>query len=274
MVKEKLSKPKLILYVVSLVLSVLACAILILLRFHLNRTGEQEEPTKYLVDFFVGLCSSVFVTILFAFLLDLISLRESNEKKKIKRNLYLNPIKSEIMVLFHSACFFLDKDKSYNFNDFAEILNKDFDGYCEVIEKISHGGYRDCKLLNEAYNYKNGIEVYRINPLVQAIDEISNAHNVLISEGLFSQWEITQLHYFKKDVERLRLPYLGTLSKDRNVARDFIDWPKEPINDLVKQNYKGATKAFYRALEGLCNTIPEFKAIFSLEAENKGWRKQ
>ena len=106
MVKEKLSKPKLILYVVSLVLSVLACAILILLRFHLNRTGEQEEPTKYLVDFFVGLCSSVSVTILFAFLLDLISLRESNEKKKIKRNLYLNPIKSEIMVLFHSACFF------------------------------------------------------------------------------------------------------------------------------------------------------------------------
>ena len=106
MVKEKLSTPKLILYVVSLVLSVLACAILILLRFHLNQTGEQEETAKYFIDFFVGLCSSVYVTILFAFLLDQISLRESNEKKKTKRNLYLNPIKSEITVLFHSACFF------------------------------------------------------------------------------------------------------------------------------------------------------------------------
>lgn len=265
MAKEKLSKLKLILYVVSLVLSVLTCAILILLRFHLNQTGKQEETTRYFIDFFVGLCSSVFVTILFAFLLDQISLRESNEKKKSKRNLYLNPIKSEIAVLFHSACFLLDIDKVYSFNNFAEILNKDFDSYCEVIEKISQGRNRDCKLLNEAYNYKNGIEVYRIDPLVKAIDEILNARNILLSEGLFSQGEIIQIQNFKIDVERLRLPYLGTLSKDRNVARDFIDWPKEPINQLVKQNYKSATKGFTNSLKGICNTIPEFKAILSLK---------
>lgn len=269
MIKEKLSKPKLILYVVSLVLSVLTCSILILMRFRLNQTGEPEQASIYFIDFFVGLCSSVFVTILFAFLLDQISLRENNEKKRVKRNLYLNPIKNEITSLFFSACFSLNKDMVYTFNDFTEILNKDFDGYCDVVKKIANGGNRDCKLLNEAFNYKNGIEVYRIVPLVKAIDEILNAHNILLSEGLFAQSEIIKLHYFKADVERLRLPYLGTLSKDRNVARDFIDWPKEPINDLVKQNYKGATKAFCHSLKDLCNTIPEFKIILSLKTNNK-----
>lgn len=273
MEKEKISKPKLILYVISLVLSVLMCLILILLRFNLIKTGWQEETTKYFIDFFVGLFSSVFVTILFAFLLDQISLRESNKKKKTKRNLYLAPIEDKITELFSGACSSLDENMVYTFNDFVMVLIKNFDGYCDVIKKISHGGNDDCKLLNEAYNYKNGIEVHRINPLIEAIDEILSARYILISDGLFAQKEISQLCFFKEDLEKLRLPYLDTLSKDENVGRAFIDWPKETINDLVKQNYKSAAKAFFHTLEGICNTIPEFERFSLLKFVNQKSRK-
>ena len=268
MKKEKLPKSKMILYISGLALSVLVFLILILIRFNLNLVEEQKETATYFIDFFIGLCSSVFVTILFAFLLDQISLRESNEKKKNKRNLYLNPIKINIAGLFFRACLPPDEFKGCTINDFSSILNRDFDEYCAVIEKISHGESRDCKLLSEAYNLKYGIEDYSINPLIKAIDEILGAYNILLSEGLLNQNELIQLHYFKDDIEKLRLPYLGTLSKDKNSAHDYIDWPKEPINDIVKANYKGFTKAFQASLIGICNTIPELKSILDIKVKN------
>lgn len=91
----------------------------------------------------------------------------------------------------------------------------------------------------------------------------------LIAEDVFTEKEIHVLKSFKESAELLKLPYLDTLSRDRNIAHANIDFPKEPVNNLVKRNYKSAIKRFIGDLKNMISKFEELKPIESLEYKIK-----
>lgn len=86
---------------------------------------------------------------------------------------------------------------------------------------------------------------------------------------MFTEKEIHVLKSFKESAELLKLPYLDTLSCDINIAHENVDFPKEPVNDLVKGNYKSAIKRFIVDLKNMISTLEELKPIESLEYKMK-----
>ena len=110
---------------------------------------------------------------------------------------------------------------------------------------------------------------YSVEPLIAAIDDVLKNQYSLIADDVFTEKEIHILKSFKESAELLKLPYLDTLSRDRNIAHENVDFPKEPVNDLVKGNYKSAIKRFIEDLKNMICTFEELKPIESLEYKMK-----
>lgn len=262
MKKYKMAKWKKILYLGGLLIGVLLSIISTLFAYQVD-----NDP---LLNYLIGFSASLIITVIFAFLLELIAIKEENDKRNKKRKMFLLPIKNYISALFMRCTFseWLQNEQNYTYNDFSNLLEKAFNSYCFYVDQIVDDN-RNCELLNKAFNYKNGIQNYSIEPLITAIDDVLKNQFSLIADDVFTEKEIHILKSFKKSVELLKLPYLDTLSLDRNIAHENVDFPKETVNDLVKGNYKSAIKRFIGDLKNMISTFEELKTIESLEYKMK-----
>ena len=166
MKKYKMAKWKKILYLGGLLIGVLLSIISILFAYRVD-----NDP---LLNYLIGFSASLIITVIFAFLLELIAIKEQNDKLSKKRKMFLLSIKSYISALFMHCAFmecWQNENKKYTYNDFANLFKKAFDSYCVYIEQIVDDN-RNCELLNKAFNYKNGIQKYSVEPLIAAIDDV------------------------------------------------------------------------------------------------------
>ena len=70
------------------------------------------------------------------------------------------------------------------------------------------------------------------------------------------------------------MPYLGTFSSDKNTAKAFIAWPKESVNDIVKNNYNGQIKAFVHELKRIATDFDEFKDILNVKFKKSNFESK
>lgn len=258
----KIAKWKMVLYVVGSIAGFASSAILLFLACSFG-----EGP---LINYFLGFSSSLIVTVLFALLLELISLQEQNDKRKRQRNMYLLPVKEYITKLIGmSTCCDLPTGvkRHYTYDDFPTLLKRCFEAYCDTMVKIATGD-RTCKTINEAYRYKNGIQKYSIEPLMSSINSIVDNRYYLMANDIFTKTEIWYLENLRDSADYLKLPYMEETKKNRNSAVLEIDYPEEPVNDIVKNNYDSAIKRFMVDLETVTNAFDELKSFKSIKFES------
>lgn len=97
MKKYKMAKWKKILYLGGLLIGVLLNIISILFAYRVD-----NDP---LLNYLIGFSASLIITVIFAFLLELIAIKEQNDKLSKKRKMFLLPIKSYISALFMHCAF-------------------------------------------------------------------------------------------------------------------------------------------------------------------------
>lgn len=97
MKKYKMAKWKKILYLGGLLIGVLLSIISILFAYRVD-----NDP---LLNYLIGFSASLIITVIFAFLLELIAIKEQNDKLSKKRKMFLLPIKSYISALFMHCAF-------------------------------------------------------------------------------------------------------------------------------------------------------------------------
>lgn len=255
MKKMKLLKWKKILYSVGLAVGIVSSAVSVGLSYRF-----ENNP---IVNYFIGFSASLIITILFAWLLEMISLNESNKQLIKRRNVFLLPISEYISSMFIRCQVDFNEKASKDtdfYNCFETSLKQDFSLYCIYIDKLVDNN-RDCDLINGAYDFKFGIQVYSVEPLLEVLDTIISQKYYLLAEGLFSRGQIEIIKSFRREVDMLKLPYMDVLSRDRNIAHENIDWPKEPVNDLVRQNYNTAIVGFIHSLKTMTHEFDELKSI-------------
>lgn len=259
----KIAKWKLALYLGSFLAGVVLSVVLIILAYRFG-----NDP---LINYFLGFSSSLIITVIFAYLLELISLQEQNDKRQRQRNMYLMPVKRYAggLLAYVTCCDWpLGVKRCYTYAELPVLMKRCFDAYCVCIEKIAAGD-RTCKTINEAYNYKQGIQQYTMEPLMTSIDNIVNNQFCLIADNVFTEEEIQKLHAFRDSATYLKLPFMDELKKDRNIAVVEIDYPKEPVNDIVKNNFDSAIKRFMVDLEVVTNAFDELKSLRNIKFESR-----
>lgn len=222
-----------------------------------------------ITNYFLGFSASMVVTVLFAYLIDYIGQKELRDIEKTKRVIYIQPIIMKIMELYQRVMFLnlnegRIEDKEYIFDDFEEFYKLTFADYCRYLDCLLNGN-RPLREVNVAFGIKNCIQEWCLKEIVNSIDLIIDNKPVLKAESLFKDSEIFMLERLKELSENLYLPYLDTLSSDKNTAKAFMDWPKESINDIVKNNYNGQITAFIRELKQMANNFEEFKNILDIK---------
>lgn len=251
----KIAKWKKALYLGGFITGVVLSAILIFFAYRLD-----NDP---LINYFLGFSRSLIITVMFAYLLELISLQEQNDKRQRQRNMYLMPVKryaGGLLACVTCCDWPLGIERSYAFEDLPVLMKRCFDAYCVCIEKIAAGD-RTCKTINEAYNYKRGIQQYKMEPLMTSIDNIVNNQFCLIADNVFTEGEIQELQTFRDSTTYLKLPFMDELRKDRNVAVVEIDYPKEPVNDIVKRNFETSIKRYMGCLEVVIRDFEELRPL-------------
>lgn len=181
-----MAKWKKTLYLGGLLIGVLLSIISILFAYRVD-----NDP---LLNYLIGFSASLIITVIFAFLLELIAIKEQNDKLSKKRKMFLLPIKSYISALFMHCAFmecWQNENKKYTYNDFANLFKKAFDSYCVYVEQIVDDN-RNCELLNKAFNYKNGIQKYSVEPLIAAIDDVLKNQYSLIADDVFTKKNNTE----------------------------------------------------------------------------------
>lgn len=259
MKKYKTTKGRKILYLSCSLIGIFLSGISILLAYYVR-----NDP---LINYFIGFSSSLIITVIFAYFLEIITLQERNYNLIKKRRMYLLPIENHIRSLFNSCaiCEYSRTGKAkYSFNDFTNLLKNSFESYCTYIDKIVFDN-RNCDLLNKANSYKNGIQKYSVEQLMADIDNILDNRFNLVVDEVFDEKELSILMIFKKSAEHMKLPYLDTLSYDENTAHATVDIPKQPVNEIVKGNYDSAIKNFIENLKKLISEFRELKQIETME---------
>ena len=253
------SNKRFFLYFISLIIGVLFSFLFIILGFYFDDS---------LINYFLGFSASSIITVIFAYLIDLINQQEKIDIEKAKRSIYIQPISMKIVELFHRVMLLSigaeERDIEYTFDDFEKCFQKVFSDYCRYLSLLI-GENKPLLEVNAAFNIKDGIQKWVLKDIVQNIDSMMNNLAVIKIEGLFDDGEIYSLQRLKQIVENLYLPYLDTLNLDKNTAKSFVDWPKAEVNDIVKNNYRVAIVTFVDEVKQLAKTFNEFAVLKDLK---------
>ena len=249
-----------ILYCVLIGIGIILSVIFIILGYKFNDS---------IINYFLGFSASMIVTVLFAYLIDYVGQKELRDIEKAKRVIYIQPISMKIIELYHRIMLFnlnegRIEDKEYKFDDFEYFYKLTFTDYCRYLDSLLNGN-RPLMEVNAAFGIKNSIQEWCLKEIVNNIELIISNKPVLKAESLFNDKELYMLERLKELSENLYLPYLGTLSSDKNTAKAFIDWPKESVNDIVKNNYNGQIKAFVNELKRIATDFDELKTILNVK---------
>ena len=249
-----------ILYCILIGIGVILSVIFIILGYKYNNS---------IINYFLGFSASMIVTVLFAYLIDYIGQKELHDIEKTKRVIYIQPISMKIIELYHRIMFLnlnegRIEDKEYKFDDFEEFYKLTFADYCRYLDSLLNGN-RPLMEVNAAFGIKNSIQEWCLKEIVNNIELIISNKSVLKAESLFNDRELHMLERIKELSINLYLPYLDTLSSDKNTAKAFMDWPKESVNDIVKNNYNGQIKAFVHELKQMAYSFEEFQNVVNVK---------
>lgn len=254
------SRRRFFLYCISMLIGVALSVLFIALGTIYNNS---------VINYFLGFSASLIITVIFAYLIDFIGQKEIRDLEKTKRTLYLQPISMKIIELFHRIMFFNItskefEDREYTIDDFETCYKRVFLDYCKYLEKLI-GENRPLPEVNAAFGIKNSIQEWCLKEIVRSVNVILDNEIVIKAESLLNDKELFLLERLKEIAEHLHLPYLDTMSSDKNTAKAFIDWPKEQVNDIVKNNYNGQIRALVNELKSMAKTFDEFKSIINIK---------
>ena len=241
------------LYLLFLVLSLLIGIASIILGCFWNNS---------LLNFLLSLSASLVATPIFAYLLELIVSKQENNKKRMHRSMFVEPIATQINVLAFriQALAGENIDRANNAIEYFENnYNKVFLEYCNLVSIIKNNR-NDLMVLNKAFNIKNGIEKYSIEPIEKSLDALFKSEFLIKDESLISDIQIYKLKLLDEKIRDLKLPFLNELKSDYNHSTTIIDWPDTDISDLTKSNYLSSIKMLVSIINDLANNLDEFSS--------------
>lgn len=254
----KIVKWKKTLYIISLLSGVLLSVISILLAYKFG-----NNP---LVSYFLGFSSSLIITVVFAYLLELISLHDQNEKRKKQRLTLLLPVIECVKgLLFRTAVFASagsDDVREYCYEDFDDLLKKAFDYYCAFVKDPT----KKHETIELSNRYKYETQHYCVEPLVSFIDIILNNRYALMADEVMNESEISILEGLKEISVHMGLPDLdGTKTNEDCPTRLENDGTNGLASNSDREKYYMLVELFTNTLEDLVRTIEELEPLENLK---------
>lgn len=254
----KIVKWKKTLYFISLLTGVLLSVVSVLLAYKF-----ENNP---LVSYFLGFSSSLIITVVFACLLELISLRDQNEKRKKQRLTLLLPVIESVKgMLFRTAVFasaVSDNAREYRYEDFDDLLKKAFDYYCAFVKDPT----KKHETIELSNRYKYETQHYYIEPLVSFIDIILNNRYALMADEVMNESEISILEGLKEISVHMGLPDLDGIKTNDDCPTCLEN---DETNGLARnsdrEKYYMLVELFVNTLEDSVQTIEELEPLENLE---------
>lgn len=240
----KIAKWKIVLYFAGIAIGIVMSVIVILLSFRFN-----NNP---LLNYFSGFFSSLIVTVIFAWLLERISIHEQNNKRRSYRLSWLSPIADCVQSLFYRTAAFVctctGEKREYRFEDFSDLLKNAFDFYCVFAEGTNNGD-KVKGTIDDARRYKSEVEEDYIQFVTSEIKRVIDNEYALMADGVLSGAEISFLGGLLGASQRLNLPDLNVASNDDGNVPEMQDKTKELINDSEIKDLYFRVDLFSMALD-------------------------
>ena len=224
-----------------------------------------------IINFCLNIFGSLFVTVIFGYIIDFISQREVIELEKSKRIFYLQPIVEKINNLIVRVILLNDKNKKLKCENmqldyFESAMKNLYSEYFKYLEKLTDK-QKPLPEMNKAFVIKTTIEE-RLKEIIKSIDTIlNNVQNDMIESHLLNNMEKLELKTLRDTTNKLHLPYLDIINFDKNNQIIKYDWPKNnpPIDDRVKRNYITSICLFVLTINRLMKNVNEFKSIGNIK---------
>ena len=241
------------LYLLFLLASILISAAIIILGFIWNNS---------LINYFLSLSASLVAAPIFAYLLELIVVKQETNKKKAHKRMLVGPIVSYMNALAFRVQMLSGETASETNNPiehFGSNYNKVFSEYCELLSSIKNNR-NDLVIINRAFNIKNGVEEYSIKPMKNSLRALFENDFIIKDESLLNDLQLYHLHFLDETLDKLKLPFLDSLGNDHNHSTTTIDWPDGDVSKITKDNYISSIKVFITIANDLANELDEFSA--------------
>ena len=224
-----------------------------------------------IINFCLNIFGSLFVTVIFGYIIDLISQREVIEFEKSKRIFYIQPIVEKINNLIAQVILLNNKNKTLKCENiqldyFKSAMKNLYSKYFEYLEKLTDK-QKTLPEEKKAFAIKSAIEKW-LKEIIKSIDTIlNNAQNDMIVSHLLNNMEKLELKTLRDTANELHLPYLDIINFDKNGQIIKYDWPKNnpPIDDRVKGNYITSICLFVSIINTLMKNVNEFKFIGNIK---------
>lgn len=222
-----MSKRKNVIYAILLGLGISLSILIIVLAYFFNNP---------IINYFLGFSASIIVSVLFSLILDVMSARDIKKKIYEEKKNYLLEIKSKLSELM----FKLTKiGTAFNkgFEKIDELLNAFFDDYCKEINNLYYNTVNENTyfLLSSTRLYIND---QCLDSIKSVLNRIINNKQSLISNGVFSNYEIYVFEQFLIIICRIVFPYSDSFSLNLDTYERVIVRPNKPVSDSVINNFK------------------------------------